>query len=425
MPRTIIASGRVVDPSQSLDRVANLLIEDGRIAGYDVAPSGDDVVIEAAGLIVAPGLIDMAVHLREPGREEDETIASGTAAAIAGGFTAVACLPSTEPPIDTEATVEFIQHQAELARNCRVHVVGCVSRNREGKELAELGQLVHAGVVAFSDGEQPVFNPELMRRAFEYALMFDRPILNHAAVLERNSPGVMHEGMVSLVLGLSPMPAAAEDVMVSRDIALAEATGGRLHIAQVSTAGGVEIIRRGKRRNVRVTAAVAPHHFTLTDQSLRAFDPNFKTNPPLRSQNDVEACIAALVDGTIDVIASNHAPLALEKKMQDLDLAPFGAVGLETALGLVITKLIEPGRLSWSQAIEKLSTNPAKILGLAGGTLQIGAPADVTLIDPNAKWQVSPSRFKSKNANTPFGGWELKGKAAATIVGGEVRWRAS
>lgn len=424
MPRLVLTSGRLVDPSQQLDRVTNLLIQDGKIAAYDVAPSGDDVTIDAAGMIVAPGLIDMQVHLREPGREEDETIASGTAAAVAGGFTAVACLPSTEPPIDTQATVEFIQHQAALAGNCRVHVVGCVSRNREGKELAELGQLVAAGVVAFSDGEEPVFNVELMRRAFEYALMFDRPIINHAAVLERNSPGVMHEGMVSLVLGLSPMPAAAEDVMTSRDIALAEATGGRLHIAQVSTTGSVEIIRRGKRRNVQVTAAVSPQHFTLTDEALRSFDPNFKTNPPLRSQRDVESCIAGLVDGTIDVIASNHTPLAQEKKMQDLDLAPFGVVGLETTLGLVITKLIDPGHLTWPQAIEKLSTNPAKILGLDGGSLRIGAPADVTIIDPHAKWQVSPSRFKSKNANTPFGGWELKGKAVGTIVGGEVRWKA-
>ncbi len=424
MPRTLITSARIIDPSQQLDRVTNILIEDGRIAAYDVPSSGDCEVIEAAGLIAAPGLIDMQVHLREPGREEDETIASGTAAAAAGGFTAIACVPSTEPPIDTQATVEFIQHQAALAGHCRVHVVGCVSRNREGKELAELGQLVAAGVVAFSDGEEPVFNPELMRRAFEYALMFDRPIINHAATLERNSPGVMHEGMVSLVLGLSPMPAAAEDVMTSRDIALAEATGGRLHIAQVSTAGGVEIIRRGKKRNVRVTAAVSPHHLALTDEVLRSFDPNFKTNPPLRGQRDVESCIAGLVDGTIDVIASNHTPLAQEKKMQDLDLAPFGVVGLETTLGIVITKLIEPGHLTWLQAIEKLSTNPAKILGLEAGTLKIGAPADITLIDPNAKWQVSPNRFKSKNGNTPFGGWELKGKAVGTLVGGDVRWRA-
>jgi dihydroorotase len=424
MPRTVIVSGRLVDPAQGLDRVGNLLIEDGRIAAYDVEPAGDDVVIDAAGMIVAPGLIDMQVHLREPGREEDETIATGTAAAVAGGFTAIACLPSTEPPIDTQATVEFIQHQAALARNCRVHVVGCISKNRDGKELAELGQLVDAGVVAFGDGEEPVFNPELMRRAFEYALMFDKPIINYAAVLEKNSVGVMHEGMVSLVLGLSPMPAAAEDVMTSRDIALAEATGGRLHIAQVSTAGGVEIIRRGKRRNVRVTAAVSPHHFALTDEALRAFDPNFKTNPPLRGQRDVDGCIAALVDGTIDVIASNHAPIAQEKKMQDLDLAPFGTVGLETTLGLVVTKLIEPGHLNWLQAIEKLSTNPAKILALDAGTLEIGRPADVTIIDPAAKWQVSPSRFKSKNANTPFGGWELRGRAVGTIVEGEVRWRA-
>jgi dihydroorotase len=282
---------------------------------------------------------------------------------------------------------------------------------------------VAAGVVAFSDGEEPIFNAELMRRAFEYALMFDRPIIHHAAQLDKHFSGVMHEGMASLVLGLSPMPAAAEDVMTGRDIALAEATGGRLHIAQVSSSGAVEIIRRGKRRDVRVTAAVSPHHFSLTDVALRSFDPNLKTYPPLRSQRDVEACIAGLVDGTIDAIASNHAPIAQEKKLQDLDLAPFGTVGLETTIGLVVTKLIEPGHLTWSQAIEKLSTNPATILGLSAGTLQIGATADVTIIDPQGKWQVSPGRFKSKNANTPFGGWELKGKAVGTLVGGVVRWR--
>ncbi len=420
----LIQNGRVIDPSQGVDRKTNLLIEDGRIRAFDVQTNGQETIIDADGKIVAPGLIDMHVNLREPGREEDETIATGTAAALAGGFTSVACLTNTEPPIDTQATVEFIQHQAALADNCNVFVVACVSKNREGKELAELGQLVQAGAVAFSDGDAPVSNPELMRRAFEYCLMFDRPILNHAEALELTAGGVMHQGLVSLVLGLSGMPAAAEDVMTSRDISLAESTGGRVHAMRVSTSGSVEVIRRAKRRNVRVTAEVCPHHFTLTDEHLRTFDSNFKTNPPLRSQQDVDACIAALKDDTIDCIASDHAPYASEKKMQELDLAPFGIVGLETTLGLVVTQLIEPGHLDWPRALAKLTINPARILGIDKGTLLPGADADVTIIDPDVRWTVEPSRFRSKNTNTPFGGWQLRGRADTVIVGGRVKYQA-
>ncbi|HUY31494.1 MAG TPA: dihydroorotase [Pirellulales bacterium] len=424
MTNLLIKNGRVIDPSQGLDRVMNLRLEDGRVAGLDVSPHGNDDVLDAAGKIVAPGLIDMHVHLREPGREEDETIASGTAAALAGGFTSIACIPNTEPPIDTQATVEFIRHQAALANHCNVFVVACVSKNREGKELAEIGQLVEAGAVAFSDDGAPVYDAELLRRAFEYCLMFDKPILNHAEVRELTHGGVMHEGLVSLVLGLPGMPSAAEDVMTSRDIALAQATGGRIHIMHVSSAGSVDLVRRAKKRGVRVSTEVCPHHFTLTDESLRTFDSNYKMSPPLRSQSDVEACIAGLVDGTIEVICTDHAPHAQEKKMQELDQAPFGILGLETALGLVVTRLIEPGHLTWPRAIEKMTINPARVLGIAKGTLAVGSDADVTIIDPAHSWKVDPQHFRSKSRNTPFAGWELRGRADTVIVGGRVKYQA-
>ncbi|HEY5314838.1 MAG TPA: dihydroorotase [Pirellulales bacterium] len=419
----LIEGGRIVDPGSGTDRVANLLVEDGRIAALDVARNGQDVIIDAGGRIVTPGLIDMHVHLREPGREEDETIATGTAAALAGGFTSIACIPNTEPPIDTQAAVEFVRHQAALADGANVFVVACVSKNREGKELAEIGQLVQAGAVGFSDDGAPVYNAELMRRAFEYCLMFDKPILNHAEVRELTVDGVMHEGLVSLMLGLPGMPAAAEDVMVGRDIILAEATGGRIHVMHVSTAGSVELVRRAKRRQVRVTTEVCPHHFTLTDESLRTFDSNYKMSPPLRSREDVEACIAGLADGTIDAICTDHAPHAPEKKMQELDRAPFGIVGLETALPLVMMKLVEPGHLTWPQVVEKMALNPAKILGLNKGTLAPGADADITIIDPDCKWKVDPHEFRSKSKNTPFAGWDMRGRAETVIVGGRVRYR--
>ena len=367
MPPLLIQNGRVIDPAQNIDRVTNLLLADGRIAAYDARPTGEETVIDAQGRIVSPGLIDMHVHLREPGFEEDETIETGTAAALAGGFTSIACIPNTEPPIDSQATVEFVRDRAQRADHCNVLVVACVSKNREGKELAEIGQLVEAGAVAFTDDGSPVSNAELMRRAFEYCLMFDKPVLSHAEIRELTQHGVMHEGFVSLVLGLPGMPAAAEDVMISRDVALAEATGGRLHVMHVSTANGIDVLRRAKSRGVRVTAEATPHHFTLTDECLRSFDANFKMNPPLRGREHVEAVIAGLADGTIDAVASDHAPHAREKKMQELDQAPFGVVGLETSLGLVITKLIEPGHLDWPAAIRKMSLNPARILGIIEG----------------------------------------------------------
>ncbi len=419
MSRLVIANGRLIDPSQSLDRTTNVLIEDGRIAAFDVSPRGSDQVIDAKGCIVSPGLVDIHTQLREPGCEEDETIETGTAAAIAGGYTSIACTAETDPPIDTPAGVEFVHQKAARAHRCHVFVIACVSKNREGKELAEIGSLVEAGAVAFSDASLPIYNTDLLRRALEYCLMFDRPILNHPEVLDLSRGGVMHEGRTSMVLGLGGMPAEAEDVMVSRDLRLAESTGGRLHLMNISTAGSIELIRRAKNRGIRITAEVAPINFTLTDESLRSFDSHCKLNPPLRSQSDVEACIAGLADGTIDVIASCHAPRASEKKMQELDLAPFGMVSLETTLPLVITKLIEPGHLDWPSALAKLTINPARVLGLNKGTLAIGADADVTIIDPRAEWTVEPEKFRSKSSNTPLAGMKLRGKAVQVIVGGK------
>ncbi|MFM7034053.1 MAG: dihydroorotase [Planctomycetia bacterium] len=423
MPTLLIRGGRVVDPSQGIDRVDDLLIRDGRIVGIGPVAERADETIDAAGLIVCPGLVDMHVHLREPGREEDETIATGARAAVAGGFTSIACIPNTEPPIDTQGAVEFIHQKAARADACNVFVVACVSRNREGKELAEIGQLVEAGAVAFSDDGAPVSDAELMRRAFEYCRMFDKPILAHEEVLELSRGGVMNEGLVSLVLGLTGMPPAAEDVMIGRDISLAETTGGRLHVMHVSTAGGVALIRAAKARGARVTAEACPHHFTLTDESLRGFDSNFKMSPPLRTAADVDAIIAGLVDGTIDCIATDHAPHAREKKMLELDRAPFGILGLETAVGLTVTRLLAPGRIGWSRLVEAMSTLPARILGIDRGTLAPGAAADVTLISPAMTWKVDVESFHSKSVNSPFHGWTLQGRAVATIVGGRVKFR--
>ncbi|MBL9082282.1 MAG: dihydroorotase [Planctomycetales bacterium] len=424
MPTTLIQNGRVIDPSQDVDRVTNVLLRDGKVVGFD-APAGQyDEMIDATNKIVTPGLIDMHVHLREPGREEDETIATGTASAAAGGFTSIACIPNTLPPIDTQATVEFIQHQAARAGHCNVFVVACVSKNREGKELAEIGQLVEAGAVAFSDDGAPVYDAELMRRALEYTSMFGKPILNHAEVMElTRGGGMMHEGRVSLLLGLPGMPAAAEDVMIGRDIALMDVTGGHVHVMHISTAGGVELVRQAKAAGSRVTTEICPHHFTLTDDCLRTFDSNYKMSPPLRSRLDVEACIEGLIDDTIEVICTDHAPHALEKKMQEIDVAPFGIVGLETCLPLTISQLIEPGHLTWSQAIKKLTINPARILGVEKGTLKPGADADVTIIDPNLEWVCDPQTFKSKSKNSPFAGWEFTGRAVMTIVAGRVRFQ--
>jgi len=421
--RTIqIKGGRVVDPSQDIDQVADLWLGQGRVLAVGEGYEEAEVVIDARGLIVCPGLIDLHVHLREPGNEEDETIATGAEAALAGGVTSLACMPNTIPALDSQGAAEFVILQAQRARQANVYPVGAVSKGRKGEELAELGQLVAGGAVAFTDDGAPVASAMLMRHALEYAKMFDRVIMQHCQVPELTVGGVMNEGHESMRLGLPGMPAAAEDIMVARDIRLAEITGGRLHIQHISTARSVELVREGKRRGVLVTAEACPHHFTLTDDRLRTFDSNFKMNPPLRTWSDVEAVIGGLKDGTIEVLATDHAPHAPEKKMRELDLAPFGIVGLETLIPITVHGLIEPGHLSWPEVIRKLTINPAQLLKIPKGTLRPGADADVTLIDPEARWTIDPEKFRSKSRNTPYGGWEVRGRAHTVIVSGEVRY---
>jgi dihydroorotase len=422
--RTIhITGGRVIDPSQDIDQVADVWLSRGRVSaiggGYEEEA---EVVINARGLIVCPGLIDAHVHLREPGNEEDETIASGAEAALAGGVTSVACMPNTVPALDTQGAAEFVILQAQRARMANVYPVGAVSKGRKGEELAALGQLVAGGAVGFTDDGSPVASASLMRHALEYSKMFNRVIMQHCQVPELTVGGIMNEGFESMRLGLPGMPAAAEDIMVARDIRLAEITGGRLHIQHISTERSVELVRDGKRRGVRVTAEACPHHFTLTDERLRGFDSNFKMNPPLRTQPDVDAVIAGLCDGTIDLIATDHAPHATEKKMRELDQAPFGIIGLETLIPITVLGLIEPGHLSWFEVIRKLTINPAQLLNIPKGTLRPGADADVTLIDPETRWTIDPAQFRSKSRNTPFGGWAVRGRAHTAIVDGEIRY---
>jgi dihydroorotase len=421
--RTIqISGGRLIDPAQNIDQIGDLWISRGRVLPPGTGYEDAEIVIDARGMIVCPGLIDVHVHLREPGNEEDETIATGAAAALASGVTSVACMPNTRPAIDSQATAEFVVLQAQRARQANVYPVGSVSKGRKGEELAELGQLVAGGAVAFTDDGSPVASASLMRRALEYAKMFDRVIMQHCQVPELTTGGVMNEGLVSMRLGLSGMPAAAEDIMVARDIRLAEITGGRLHIQHISTSRSVELVREGQRRGVRVTAEACPHHFTLTDEELNAFDSNFKMNPPLRPWNDVQAVIEGLKDNTISIIATDHAPHAREKKMREIDQAPFGIVGLETLIPITVASLIEPGYLSWPEALRKLTCNAAQLLGIPKGTLRPDSDADVTIIDPDISWTIDPAQFRSKSRNTPFAGWKVRGRAHTVIVAGEVRF---
>jgi dihydroorotase len=418
-----ISNGRVIDPASGVDQVTDLWIRDERIAGLGPQPGlHADRTLDAAGKIVCPGLIDMHVHLREPGREEDETIATGTAAALAGGVTSVACMPNTEPALDSQAAAEFIHLQAQRAGNANVYPIGAITKGRQGHELAEIGGLVDGGAVAFTDDGSPVVSAEVMRRAMEYCRMFDRAVLSHSEDLELTRGGVMNEGFESMRLGLRGLPAAAEEIMIYREIALAELTGARAHILHVSTAGGVELIRRGKARGVRISGEACPHHFTLTDKCLRTFDSNFKMAPPLRTDADVQAILAGLKDGTLEVIATDHAPHAPEKKMRELDQAPNGIIGLETLVPICIQALIETNILTWPQLIEKLTTNPAKVLNIDRGTLKPNAIADVTILDPTAEWTIDPSKFRSKSRNCPFAGWKVRGWAHAVLVGGVVKF---
>lgn len=421
----LIESVRMIDPTQGLDRVGRLLMVEGEIAAID--PSDGDIPayakrVSAPNHILVPGLVDLGAELGEPGREEDETILSGAMAALAGGFSSIACLPNTDPPIDTAAVVEFVRQKAARADRCRVHVIGCVSKDRAGVEMAEIGSLVEAGAVALSDSPRPIENTALLKRALEYCLMFDRPILDRPEVPSLSQGGVMHEGLTQLVLGLAPLPAEAEDLATARDLRLLESTGGRLHLSSISTAGSVELLRRSKARGVRVTAGVRIANLCFDDENLRTFDANYKVNPPLRDRGHIEACLEAISDGTIDLISSGHQPRSLEKKMQELDNVPFGITSLDTALSLVITRLIRPGLMSWARAVECLARNPAGVIGIEGGTLQAGKPGDVTLIDPERRWTVEPAELKSRSRNTPLLGEELIGRAVGTWVGGQRKY---
>ena len=422
MTTTLIRGGRLIDPSREIDEVGDLLLVDGRIAVIDDDAATAETTVEAEGLIVCPGLVDSQTALREPGFEEDETIATGTAAALAGGVTSLACLPDTVPVVDNRAAAEFIQRQAERAGNCHVFPLGAVTKDHAGEELAEIGQLVEGGAVAFTDGKRPVANAEIMRRALEYTRMFDRRIFNHPQVPELVVRGVMHEGFYSTLLGLRGMPAAAEEIMVARDVALAKLTSGRVHLMTLSAAGSVECVRQAKRRGIDVTASVTPHQLVLTDAELQMFDAHCKVDPPLRSSEHVEALIEGLCDGTIDVICSDHQPHAAEKKDRELDLAPFGIVGLETLLPLCVRALVEPGHLDWPGLISRLTIGPARLLGLSKGTLEPGADADVVLIDPDAEWTIDPAAFRSRSRNPPFAGWRVTGRVVATYVSGERRY---
>lgn len=422
---TLITGGRVIDPSQRLDTVTDVWLHGDKVLHLGSRPDlCADQTINAVGKIVTPGLIDVHVHLREPGREEDETIATGAAAALAGGVTSVACMPNTEPAIDNQASAEFVVLQAKRARQAHVFPIGAVTKGRKGEELAEIGGLVEGGAVAFTDDGTPVKSAEVMRRALEYCQMFDKPVLDHCEDLDLTKDSVMNEGEWSMRLGVRGYPAAAEEIIVARDIILAELTGGLLHILHVSTAGSVELIRRGKERGIRVSGEACPHHFLLTDECLKTYDSNYKMSPPLRTQKDIEAIIAGLKDNTIEVLCTDHAPHAAEKKLRELTQAPNGIVGLETFLPLCIKGLVEPGHLTWPQLIEKMTTNPARILRLAGkGSLKPGMDADVTIIDPNLEWTIDPAQFKSKSRNSPFKGWKVKGRAVMAVVNGEVRYR--
>lgn len=425
MSSLLIRGGRVIDPGRDLDRTADVLIRDGRIAELGSITLADEV-LEASGLIVCPGFIDTHVGVRDPGLEEDETTASATAAALAGGFTTIAALPDTRPVVDCASAAEYIVLQAKRAGNCRVHPLGAVTRGHAGEELADLGQLARSGAVAFTDAKSPIRSAEIMRRALEYARMFDRPIFSHPQDPTLTAGGVMHEGYYSTLLGLRGMPAAAENIFVSRDIALAELTGGRVHLMSISTVEAVEQVRRAKQRGIAITCDVTPHHLVLTDEAMQDYDANFKVMPPLRSAEHVEALIAGLVDGTIDAISADHQPWAAEKKDRELDQVPFGIVGLETLLPLCVKTLIENNRLTWPTLIARLTIGPVKVLNLRdAGTLAIGSPADVTLIDPSAPWTIDPQRFRSKSRNTPFGGWNVRSQIRTAIVGGVIRYQAN
>lgn len=422
----LLKGGRVVDPAQKLNAPRDVLIKDGCVAevGTRISARGAEVV-DVSGRVVCPGFIDLHVHLREPGFELKETIATGTRAAAAGGFTAVCAMPNTAPVNDDAAVTRLILDRAGRDGVVRVYPIGAATKGSRGEELSEYGDLREAGCVAVSDDGHPIASARMMRRALEYARAFDLTVIDHCEEPTLSEKTSMNEGPVASLLGLRGAPWVAEAIMVERDILLAELVGGRVHIAHVSTAAGVEAIRRGKARGVRVTAEAAPHHFTLTDQAVKDadYDASTKVNPPLRSEGDRQAVVEGLRDGTIDAIATDHAPHAIDDKRVEFDAAAFGLVGLETAVSLALDRLVRPKLIDLPHLVALMSTNPARVLGLSGGTLAPGSPADVTVLDLEKTVKVDPARFASKGRNTPFAGWSLKGAPAMTIVAGEIVWR--
>jgi dihydroorotase len=421
--KLLIANGYVIDPSQGVNAGRNVLIENGRFAGLlersEPAPP-DAEVLDATGLIVAPGFIDMHVHLREPGQEYKETIASGAAAAVAGGWTSVCAMPNTDPINDSPAVTRFIIEQGERAKLANVFPIGSITKGSQGRELAEMGEMKQAGIVAVSDDGRPVPSAGMMRRAMEYARGFDLPVVDHCEDHSLAAGGVMHEGRWSLILGLKGMPATAEEVDAIRDCALAKLTGAKVHLAHVSTRGALDAVRRAKEMGLPVTCEVAPHHWTLTDEAVKTYDTNTKMSPPLRSREHVNALLAGLTDGTIDAIATDHAPHHADEKALEFDQAPFGIIGLETAIGLSFD-LVHQGVITLERLVDLCSTRPAKIFGLPErGTLSKNAWADVTLLDPEFQWTFDLSASKSKSRNTPFAGRSMTGAAVATIVAGRI-----
>jgi len=421
MSTVLLKNGRLIDPVRDVDGTGFVYVDGDQIEeAREGLPSGIDAdrELDVEGRIIAPGLVDIHTHLREPGNEKEETIASGAASAVAGGFTSIAAMPNTDPAVDNEASTEFVVLQARRRKLAKVYPIGAVTIDRAGEKLAELAQMLRGGAVAFSDDGRPVETSNIMRQALMYTRMFDAPIINHAEDLSLSADGVMNESDTSVRLGLSGIPAVSEEIMVHRDITLAELTGAHVHIAHVSTAGSVDLIRNARERGVHVTGEVTPHHFTLTDERVETFDPVYKMKPPLRTEEDVQALKEGLADGTIDAIATDHAPHTNEEKEGDFSTAPFGVIGLESALPVAVEELIKPGVLSWPELINVFSTRPAELLNLEAGTLESGTPADVTVIDPDEDWTIDADEFHSLSSNCPFDGWEVTGRVRRVFVDG-------
>ncbi len=421
MSTLLIKNGTVLDPSRKFQGRADILVQDGRVAAVGEHIARADRTIDAAGCYVTPGLIDLHVHFREPGDEEEEDIASGSAAAVAGGFTSVCCMPNTKPPLDNEGQIEFVLRESERVALAQVHPVGAITKGRAGKELAEMARMRERGAIAFSDDGVGIGDASVMRKALQYAKMLNVTLMQHCEE-PTLAGGAMNAGLVSTTLGLPGIPPEAEQLMIARDILLNRAIGCRYHVQHISTAGSVQLVRDAKKQGQPITCEVTPHHLLLTDECCRGYDTRFKMDPPLRTAKDVAACIEGVKDGTVDCLATDHAPHLAEEKELEFQNAPNGVLGIEPALGLYIKALIEPGHIDWLRLIELMTIGAARVTGMSKGTLAEGADADITIIDPHLTWRVDVDKFKSKSRNCPFAGWDLKGRAIGTIVGGEMKW---